>query len=149
MTNERNTTIDYLQRIYRATARSNYFAVKDIDAFTETVRSVSPEGVVINSREKDGKTLYSILFYGGKGVPKERNEPDFEVSPLHWQPIFMEHLEDNWVAVLMEAGGPWNLDYVSGFATAYNNQGETVHLDLDDIYQQSKVLGQNLTYAVR
>jgi hypothetical protein len=138
---------DHLQRAYVATARSNYFAVKDIEAFKNTLNSIAEQGIQVISRVKGGETIYSLIFYMGEGVPKQTSLPNLEYAQIHWTSIFREHLKDGWVAVLMETGATRNLDYLSGYATAYNNKGDFKHIDLDYIYEQAKELGDHVTYA--
>jgi hypothetical protein len=46
----------------------------------------------------------------------------------------------------MESGAE-KLRYIAGYAVAYNSKGETVSLNLDDIYDKAKSLGTNITTA--
>jgi len=132
---------------YYASARTNYFAVTDLEAFKADIESKT-SSVQVVSQEKDGLTLVGLLGSDddGGGFPFEYEDEDGEYVELDWAEIFKAHLEEGWVAIIMESGAE-KLRYIAGYAVAYNSKGETVSLNLDDIYDKAKSLGTNITTA--
>jgi len=132
---------------YYASARTNYFAVTDLEAFKADIESKT-SSVQVVSQEKDGLTLVGLLGSDddGGGFPFEYQDEDGEYVELDWAEVFKAHLEDGWVAIIMESGAE-KLRYIAGYAVAYNSKGETVSLNLDDIYDKAKSLGTNITTA--
>lgn len=119
---------------YYASARSNYFRVKDIDAFEKWVESVP--GLGIFTKEKDGETLYAIYDDGPDacGWPSYDYEDDTEIDLTA---ELAAHLVDGDVAVLIEVGAE-KLRYLVGQAVAVRSDGEVIHLNLNTIYQTVK-----------
>ncbi len=132
---------------YYASARTNYFAVTDLEAFRADIESKTSSVDVI-SQEKDGLTLVALLGSDddGGGFPFEYQDEDGDYVELDWAEIFKAHLEDGWVAIIMESGAE-KLRYIAGYAVAYNSKGETVSLNLDDIYDKAKSIGTHITHA--
>lgn len=68
---------------------------------------------------------------------QEAREEDMEIDlPAE----LAGHLAEGQVAVLEEAGAE-KLRYLSAHAVAVNAKGETIHLDLSDIYDRAKAAG--------
>lgn len=129
---------------YYETARSNYFLVKDEDAFKKECEFIGDSEVV--TQERDGKTYYAILGSQEYGFPvwlRDENEDEIEID---WTEFFKRHLADDQVAIVMGAGSE-KMRYVNGWAIAYNNKGETKSVGLDDIYDLAKTLGSGVTSA--
>lgn len=129
---------------YYETARSNYFLVKDADAFKEEASKLGDAEVV--TQDKDGKTYYAILGSEEYGFPHWTVDSEGEEYEVDWEAFFKRHLADDEVAIVMGAGSE-KLRYVNGWAVAYNNKGEAVSINLDDIYEKAKSLGSNITSA--
>lgn len=130
---------------YYGQTRSNYFFVKDADAFLEEMKKFPVE---IIKEEKNGMTLYGFLdadSNGGGSVDFYADE-DGEYIEVDWSDFFARHLADGWVAVIVSSGNE-KYRYISGHAVAYNNKGEEIHLDLSDIYTIANHLGDNITRA--
>jgi hypothetical protein len=127
--------------------RSNYFAVKNAEAFTQ---ELSKYPVEIITQEKDGVTLYGFLDNDPDGSGQIDYYYDEEAmdnsEDISWSEFFKRHLEDDWVAIIVSSGAE-KYRYISGYATAYNNKGEAVHLDLTDIITLSSHLGSKTTVA--
>jgi hypothetical protein len=132
---------------YYASARTNYFAVTDLEAFKADIESKT-SSVEVVSKEEDGLTLVALLGTDadGGGFPFEFEDEDGDYVELNWAEIFKAHLEDGWVAIIMESGAE-KLRYIAGYAVAYNSKGETVSLNLDDIYDKAKTIGTKITTA--
>jgi hypothetical protein len=129
---------------YYETARTNYFLVKDAEAFKKECSFIGDSEVV--TQERDGKTYFGILGSQEYGFPvwlRDENEDEIEID---WEEFFKRHLADDEVAIVMGAGSE-KIRYVNGWAVAYNNKGEAVSINLDDIYDKAKTLGSNITHA--
>lgn len=120
---------------YYATARSNYFRVKDKTAFREWADNIPGLGVW-DDRE-DGRVG---VYDGGDsgGWPSQRyNEETEDYEDLDLAYELSEHLAEGEVAVLMEAGAE-KMRYVCGYAIAVNHKGERITVSLNDIYDLAK-----------
>jgi hypothetical protein len=114
---------------YYASARSNYFRVKDKALFLEECHAIQCNVV---HEERDGKEYCALLFE--EGIPSfTYNEDGFEEEDIDWREFFAKHLQEDSVAVLMESGAE-KLRYIIGYAFAYNSEGDCLKIDLDDIY---------------
>jgi hypothetical protein len=126
---------------YYESARTNYFAVKDVEAFKKEIEPLGLEVV----ENKDGKL--ALLSDLEEGFPYSYYDEEIEDSvEVSWNEIFKQHLQDEEVAILMGAGAE-KLRYISGWAVAYNNKGEQKSVSLDDIYELASSLGKNVTKA--
>lgn len=140
---------------YYGVARTNYFAVKDAEAFKNEMANYAVE--VITRKGEDGVTLYGLMDTdsdgGGwnwsyvaelEGEDGEIIETDLEID---WTEVFARHLVDGWVAILMETGAE-KYRYVSGYALAVNSKGESHEINLSrDIAKLALELGENVTDA--
>lgn len=133
---------------YYCTARTNYFRVKDADAFNKWIEQFSGLETIVHETEG----TVGVLF--DDGVPNCRwetekdtdgNENDVDVE-VDFMDELAEHLADNEVAILQEAGAE-KLRFINGYAIAINNKKETKQINLDDIYALAKELGSNITKA--
>lgn len=125
---------------YYAKARSNYFGVKDEKEFLKWTESHDFE-VEVN---EDG--LFSISpsendDFGG--WPYYDPETDSEIDICE---ELSHHLQDEHVAVLQEVGNE-KLRYLNGFSLAVNSKGEVKRVDIYDIYNIAKTLGNHITVA--
>ena len=137
---------------YCATARSNYFAVKDEKAFREWAERI---GLTILEPCHRNKIADGVPGFGiapgdggdGDGWPTDvANEETDEHDDLDLPAQLAPHLAEGEVAVLMEVGSE-KLRYVSGLAVAVNHKGECVRVDLNSIYEAALRLGPNITRA--
>jgi len=122
---------------YYATARSNYFKVKNKRAFKADCDKM---GVGVWDDRKDGRVgIYPESDDEG-GWPSESWPEDaddayeFDVCD-----VISAHLVEGEVAILLEAGAE-KLRYVHGHAIAVNSKGETRKVMLNDIYDLAKEL---------
>jgi hypothetical protein len=118
---------------YYATARSNYFAVKDEEAFKDWASKRNLE------IWEDGQdcNLFAIAPDNADSSGWELcwdAETDEEIDVLH---ELSTHLDPSHVAVLMEAGAE-KKRYVQGFAFAVRSTGQVLRISLSDIYKQAK-----------
>ena len=136
---------------YYATARSNYFAVKDEMTFRQWAESAGLKVLDPNHSNKnaDGNCRFAITPDTGdeNGWPTHRdNETTEEYDDVDIYEELATYLKDGEVAVLMEIGNE-KLRYLCGFATAVNSTGKIVRMSLEGIYDLAKELGSNITRA--
>ena len=132
---------------YYGKTRSNYFFVKDAEAFKQ---ELSKYPVEIITQEKDGKTLYGFIDRDVDGAGTVEYYFDEETQDnsedLDWSDFFKRHLADGWVAIITHTGAE-KYRYLNGQATAYNNKGEEMFISLEDIYTLATQIGENITRA--
>jgi hypothetical protein len=131
---------------YYGQTRSNYFAVKDAEAFTAELENYP---VKVITQERDGVTLYGFLDNDDDGsgeIWSIYNDETDEFDEIDWADVFKRHLQDDWVAVII-TNGYEKYRYFTGDATAYNNKGESRTINIDHIYDLAKDLGSNRTHA--
>jgi hypothetical protein len=127
---------------YYSTARTNYFRVKDVDAFNAWAKEYEDNYRV---EVVDKEDTFAILFDSESGVPTSR-EVDGDYDDIDFMDELSKHLADDEVAILHQAGAE-KLRYINGYAIAVNNKGERRTISLDDIYTFAKELGKNVTLA--
>jgi hypothetical protein len=131
---------------YTSSARTNYFRVKDVNAFNKWIKQFSGLETIVQERQG----TVGILF--DDGVPTYRwgtiegDEIDFNEVEIDFMEELALHLADEEVAVLQEVGAE-NLRFVNGYAIAVNNKGERRDISLENIYDLAKELGSNITRA--
>jgi hypothetical protein len=112
-------------------SRSNYFCVKDQEAFLQWAESRglgvfrsenNPGHFAIHSRDNDSGSW-----------PSYDMEADTEIDLVA---ELARHLPKGEVAVLMEIGAE-KLRYLTGVAIAVNHRGRAVVVSLDDVYRKA------------
>ena len=137
---------------YYATARSNYFAVKNEDAFRQWADLLGLKIMEPTHKDKaaDGIRRFAITpgdHTDNGGWPDSHyDEETDELEDVDVQEQLAAHLADDEVAVLIQVGSE-KLRYVDGSAVALNSRGESVSIDLWYIYELARTLGGNLTRA--
>lgn len=137
---------------YYEYARTNYFLVKDQNAFINATYDMNNKGAdleVITQEAPDGVVRHGLLANMESGFPTELEYEEDGVwvdAVLDWQQFFIDHLADDEVAVIMGVGFE-KLRYLTGWATAYNNKGEMREINIYDIYASARELGSQVTYA--
>lgn len=128
---------------YFAVARSNYFKVKDLRAFTSEAADYGINVSLSTKRGEEG--LVMIHPDNDGGWPSFLLDPEtgdeYELDVAEW---VGSHLESGHVAILQEVGFE-KLRYVSGFGVAINSHGQKVVHHLDDIINQARALGEFIT----
>jgi len=128
---------------YEGTARSNYFKVKDADAFKAWCLGCSLE--FFESAEHDGLYAIASADPDGGGWPSQRDDSaGNELEEFDLVDELAGHLAGNSVAILMESGHE-KLRYVTGIAIAVNAKGKSIQIALEDIYDKGAALGEVLT----
>lgn len=130
---------------YYASARSNYFRVKNKQEFIDWCVSLEL-GSIFKTDEKTNDELCGFLVKSEFGsVPHCRIEGE-ECKDIDFLDELSTHLPDGEVAVVIEVGKE-KMCYLSGFASAVNSKGETLTVSLNEIYERAKGLGDNITPA--
>ncbi|TXH45790.1 MAG: hypothetical protein E6Q97_30805 [Desulfurellales bacterium] len=114
------------------TSRTNYFKVKDPEVFSQWAGELSVE-VLTGDEGRVGLAAADEGYWPSSRWDDDRKDyvdVDF-VSEL------VAHLQEGEVAVLVTAGAE-KLRYVTGHAVAINSSGETLHVDISDIYDKAK-----------
>jgi hypothetical protein len=130
---------------YIATVRSNYFAVKDPDAWDEFCDKYEFENIMTWNSERQ-INLYGFMFdAGGTGLPTHFwDEKEEEYIELDFVADLAQHLEEDEVAIVIEIGRE-KLRFLGGFAIAVNAKGEQRQVELGEIYLLAEELGKNVT----
>ena len=136
---------------YIGSTRSNYFAVKDPEAFKAFLQQFGD--LELMEGEADKKGLFGFLVGGDSGsLPSSKRAPAPDGEGLE-EDIDVDfiaelapYLADGHVGVVIEIGYE-GMRFLGGYASAFNNQGETRQISLDDIYETAKQLGPNVTKA--
>lgn len=118
---------------YIASARSNYFKVKDKDAFLEAMERV-PDVLVEYGNDDTVVLTVQNSDWGGWPSYYYNDEDDIEEEDFDIAELVSEHLKDDSVAIFMEVGAE-KLRYVVGYAVAINSKGEREQVSLMDIYE--------------
>jgi hypothetical protein len=130
---------------YYANARTNYFKVKDIEAFKNEVanyplevvsRDDNPEFVAlfITEGDEDGSFPWCDFY-----------TEDAEGDEINWTEIFGRHLQENSVVIIQEVGNE-KLRYFGGMAVAINSKGEEIIIDINSIFDQATTLGEVIDF---
>ena len=131
---------------YIGQGRSNYFVVKDADAFRAEFEQY---GVEIIERAVDGETLYGFMDNDGDGGGlswSRYNEETEDFEDIDYLDAVSKHLAEGEVCIIIESGSE-KYRYLNGVAYAVNSKGERKVVSLTDIYEQAKELGSNITQA--
>ena len=116
---------------YYGSARSNYFKVKDEEAFKEAMAAIPDIEV-----DGDNNKGFCVLVSGNSdsgGWPGFYMDEDDVEHEADVPAAVAEHLQDDEVAIFMEAGAE-KLRYLVGFAEAINNKGEREGISINRIY---------------
>lgn len=122
---------------YEPFFRSNYFAVKDPEAFKKFC-----ELHELDLFQDGDKPFYGFCGNGESGIPHDAG--DGSETDIDFMAELAKHLVDDHVAVVIEIGHE-KMRYLVGYALAINSKGETAEVSVDDIYAKAKLLGSNVT----
>lgn len=127
---------------YYASARSNYFSVKDPAAFKEAMADFE---VDVHEQSKQANTFCLLAANAdGVGWPTWIEGDEDEEIEINFFEIVGSFLADEEVAIFMEAGAE-KLRYIVGEAHAVNNKGDWHSVSLNQIYDLAKELGENVS----
>ena len=140
---------------YQAMARTNYFAVRDEEAFRAFVRRFGDDIIMITSSAREAKVsdvppdrpLFGLVFSEEVGIPTMIYHPETdEEEDIDFAAGLSAHLAPGWVAELREIGSE-KMRYLYGRVVAVNADGDQVSLNLNDIRDGAAVLGAHHTHA--
>jgi hypothetical protein len=142
---------------YYGQARTNYFAVKNAEAFRAELADL-PVEIIEQKNPATGETLFGFMDSNSDGggldwmlyteVEDENGEIVDTEMEIDWTAFLASHLADGHVAILMETGAE-KYRYLQGWALAVNNKGETREINLSrDITNLAKELGSEITNAM-
>lgn len=117
---------------WTGTARSNYFRVKDPEAFKAAMERYEVR-VLERQHPGSGEVYYGLVSETGGW---QSYDYETEEDIVLWK-IVSEHLVDGDVAVFVEAGAE-KARYVTGHAVAFDATGRNVRVDLNDIYAKAE-----------
>ena len=128
---------------YVAKVRTNYFKVKDQDAWQAFCDRYEFTNIIDT---QDGERLNGFMDTTmGHGLPTsyydEKKDEDVEID---FTKELSKHIEDGWVAIIVEIGAE-KYRYLLGFAVAVNSKNECRQVTLDEIIERAKELGKKIT----
>lgn len=118
---------------YIASARSNKFRVKDIAA----LQAAMPDDVEVYIESAPERLVCLLVTNSDSGGWPSTIHDEATDDWLDWdvETAVAPHLEDGEWCVIKEVGAE-KLRYLIGYATAFNNKGETFTVCLDDIFKE-------------
>jgi hypothetical protein len=120
---------------YYGVGRTNFFQVKDPNAFEAEMKKYG-----LRVKLDDDFAMLISENEGGFEWSYQDDETDLDID---YSDVFRRHLVDGAVAVIMEVGNE-KLNYLGGYAVAYNNKGESREVSISDIFTLAKELGNNI-----
>lgn len=112
---------------YYETARTNTVKIKDMEGL---IRGVGKINLEINERD-DG-----VCFLAECGWPEWTADEDGNETSFDPETDICPYMEEDQVLVIMSSGYE-GVRYVTGWAKAYNAKGESVYIELEDIYDKA------------
>lgn len=109
------------------TSRSNYIKVKDADAFKRDM-----EAMQLAVFAKSGGDAFCVVSRTDDGDWPNIDldaEESFDIEAR-----IAPHMQEGEICVLMSVGAEGE-KYVSGYAIAFDHTGDTIGIELSDIYQ--------------
>lgn len=123
---------------WHGTCRSNYFRVKDREAF-QTMLDQYEAKLIINVENPDQVGFISEDWHGAipTRIVDEDELTDCDMDQVSILDEIAEHLAENEVCIVMEVGSE-KARYLTGFAIAISWTNERVKISLSDIYAQAQ-----------
>ena len=119
---------------YMEMARSNYFKVKDKDAFRAFLDHFSTVDMI-----EDDQGRVGFLAHDGLPIDLIVDEETGEDDHIDFVGELSGHLVDGEVAVIQVIG--WEkMRYLNAYATAINSKQNQVNVDISDIFPLAKEL---------
>lgn len=131
---------------YESVTRSNYFHVKDEDAFSKFMDTVSGDDMHCwSNKDEDGNTLHAFGCDGNiYGVLNGAEDDNFDLFLSELQ----KHISPEDAVILMESGHE-KLRYVTGYATIITTDDiRTISID-DFAMTKAKEMLKNQEYSTR
>lgn len=122
---------------YCGTSRTNYFKVRDGEAFKKWAEGLHLDVAVGHVGEKEGKFALFPSRNSDDGCFPDGtiyDEATDEDRDFDFAAELSKHLAEGEVAVHVHIGAE-KLRYLLGYAVAVNHRGETVEVNIDEIYK--------------
>jgi hypothetical protein len=133
---------------FYAKAASNTFHVRDATALRAALEGMAINVHPADRADPDADHIYLVSDDDKGRWPSERfDEATHEAVDVDLLALIAQHLCPGEVAVLKEAGSEKAI-YIGGIAHAVNSAGQTVTVDLDEIYQRAAPLGTQIAVDV-
>lgn len=132
---------------YYGNGRTNYFPVKNAQAFKDDINKIS--GVEVISRRIDDTMMFGLVVTDDYGWPSTMHDEETdEYDDVDWEKLFKKHLRKGAVAVIQEVGSEKDRYYV-GYSWAINSEGKTISLNINDIYTliDNQALGKVFSFV--
>lgn len=129
---------------YIGKERTNYFRVKDEDAFKKWAEELGLE--VATETNQKGENLFALFPSrdsedgGFPTVREDQGETEDWPESIDLLNELSAFLQPGSVAILMGIGSE-KMRYLHGYAEAINSEGERASITLDDIYKLAVKLG--------
>lgn len=121
---------------YTARTRSNYFRVKDLEAFKQFIEGFTEDDLKVEQKRTETEPNRVAVFVTNPGgLPTHVHNAPEQEDPVEvdFLAALAAHLCEGEVAIFMEAGHEvWR--YCYGVASAINSAGERRVVNLNDIY---------------
>lgn len=120
---------------YYGTGRSNYFKVKDLEAFEEWAAKIGLKTFDSSERHPD-----CVAFEGNEehgGLPDEYLDESENIIQIDFWNELSKHLVEGEVAIFVCSGAE-KLRYIDGWATAVDHRGKILDVSTEDIYSKVK-----------
>jgi hypothetical protein len=126
---------------YIETSRTNYFRVKDLEAFEDAIAPYG--GVTVVHGDNN-----SIALLGDEYFPDTGWDDDGNDLPKSFSEVISEHLAEDSVFIAMGSGYE-KMRYITGWAYAIDSKGKVIGVNIDDIYDKArkKYKGKEVTTA--
>jgi hypothetical protein len=109
---------------YYGQARTNYFRVKDAEAFVAEMSKL-PVEVITHEDKEAGDTFYGFMDSNddGSGLPWSTWDDDTEDEiEINWIDVLQRHVAPGWSAILMEVGSE-KYRYLNAYAVVVTESG--------------------------
>lgn len=131
---------------YYASWRSSYFKVNNLAEFKEAMHRIPCVEVVEGTGDNVGKVaLLQDNSGDGCGITQFYDDPDTKEERDFYQDVAV-HLQDDQVAVFMEAGAE-RLRYIVGYAVAVRADGRVLTTSIHDIFKKIDKHWKNKEYT--
>lgn len=123
---------------YYGSGRTNYFRVKDFDAFEQLISDFS---TVESHRKEDGSVCLLVVDDDGDGSFPSYvyNDESEEYVDIDFFALVAEHLADDEVAIFQHVGAE-KLRYLEGYSVAVTNDDtgdpQFLYVGIGDIYKR-------------
>lgn len=122
---------------YVGKGRSNYFKVKDLKKFDDFINEFEDLSIIKKVDDASNQLVGFLIESESGAIPSYVfNESLQDFEEVDFLSGLSKHLQEDQVAVIKEVGAE-KMRYIHGCSTAVNARGETLFIDLGDIYEHA------------